>query len=95
METSYTHARQNLAELCDKAIDDCETIIIHRRGKADVALIAADELSGLLETLHLMSSPANAAWLDRAQASDEAGLARTMSLDELMAAVGFDQAKSA
>ena len=59
-KTSYTNARANLARLLDRATDDCETVIITRRGKPDVALIAADELAGLLETVHLLRSPANA-----------------------------------
>src|SRR5690242_16149253 len=54
IQTTYTEARARLAELCDRAIDDRETVIISRRGSADVALIAADELSSLLETAHLL-----------------------------------------
>ena len=60
METTYSHARANLAALCDEAISSREPIIIHRRGAEDVALIAADELRGLLETAHLLRSPKNA-----------------------------------
>jgi antitoxin YefM len=60
VETTYTQARAHLAELCDRVVDDRETIIITRRGARNVALIAADELSSLLETAHLLSSPANA-----------------------------------
>lgn len=33
--------------------------MIHRRGKAEVALIAASELEILLETTYLLRSPAN------------------------------------
>jgi antitoxin YefM len=95
METSYTHARAHLAELCDKAIDDCETVIIHRRGKPDVALIAADELSGLMETLHLLGSPDNARWILQAGESLERGEGQSLSISELARAVGLEQAKSA
>lgn len=74
IHTSYTAARANLAELCDRATQDRETIIIKRRGAEDVALIAADELSSILETLHLLRSPANAerlfGALDRALANE-------------------------
>jgi antitoxin YefM len=35
-------------------------VIIQRRGADDVAMIAADELTSLLETVHLLRSPANA-----------------------------------
>src|SRR5438093_10534460 len=60
IQTSYSEARERLASLMDKATGDRETVIIKRRGHPDVALIAADELSGLEETAHLLRSPANA-----------------------------------
>jgi antitoxin YefM len=66
IHTSYTDARANLAKLCDEAIDNRETVIIKRRGREDVALIAAAELASLTETTYLLSSPSNAARLLRA-----------------------------
>ena len=63
IQTTYTEARANFARLCDRATADRETVIIARRGAPDVALIAADELAGLLETAHLLRSPNNAARL--------------------------------
>lgn len=59
-ETTYTHARANLAALCDKVTSTSEPIVIHRRGSEDVALVAAPELRGLIETAHLLRSPSNA-----------------------------------
>lgn len=63
IQTTYTEARANFARLCDRATADRETVIISRRGAPDVALIAAHELTGLLETAHLRRSPKNAARL--------------------------------
>jgi antitoxin YefM len=59
-ESSYSDARQNLASLLDRAVNDRETIIITRRNGARVALIAADELESYQETAYLLRSPANA-----------------------------------
>lgn len=60
-ETTYTALRENLAAVLDRVVDQQETIIVHRRkGKGDVALIPAAELSGLVETAHLLRSPKNA-----------------------------------
>jgi antitoxin YefM len=64
--TTYTNARAHLAALLNRAVQDRETIIIKRRKGGDVALIAADELAGLVETVHLLRSPANAERLLRA-----------------------------
>jgi antitoxin YefM len=88
--TSYTEARANLARLLDAAVDDRETIIIKRRGGRDVALIAADELGGLMETAYLLRSPRNA---ERLLAALERAKARTeppMTIEELRRDVGLD-----
>ena len=60
VETSYSEARQHLAALLDRVVDDRETIIITRRNGARVALLAADELASYEETAYLLRSPANA-----------------------------------
>jgi antitoxin YefM len=60
IRTTYTAARERFADLWQRVEDDRETVVITRRGHADVALVAADELTGLLETAHLLRSPANA-----------------------------------
>jgi len=80
IETTYTLARTNLAELCNKVSTNRVTVIIHRRETKDVALIAADELSGLLETVHLLRSPRNSrrliAALDRATSTQLSGFVK-------------------
>ena len=63
MQTTYTIARENLASLLDQVVDDREIIIIERRNKPNVALIAEDELTSLKETAYLLRSPQNAARL--------------------------------
>ena len=60
IQTTYTQARANLARLFDQVTEDREVVIIERRSGQAVAVIAADELSSLLETAHLLRSPANA-----------------------------------
>ncbi len=54
-ETTYTEARNNLASLLDQVIDDKEVIVIKRRDRGNVALIAESELSSLLETAYSSS----------------------------------------
>jgi antitoxin YefM len=60
IETTYTSAREGLARLLDRVTDDREVVYIRRRGREMVALVAAEELSSLLETAHLLRSPKNA-----------------------------------
>ena len=63
MQTTYTKARENLASLLDQVVNEREIIIIERRNKPNVALIAEDELTSLKETAYLLRSPQNAARL--------------------------------
>jgi antitoxin YefM len=74
IKTTYSHARENLASILEQVTNDREIAIIKRRGREDVALVSADELSGLLETAHLLRSPANAkrllAAIRRSQSKD-------------------------
>jgi antitoxin YefM len=83
IQTTYTHARAHLAALCNEVTANREVVIIHRRGAEDVALIAAEELSGLLETVHLLRSPANAERLLTALARARQRTLSPQSLDEL------------
>jgi len=66
IETTYTQAREGLKGLMDRAVPDREGVMVRRRKGGDVALVAADDLEGLLETAHLLRSPANAERLLRA-----------------------------
>jgi antitoxin YefM len=60
IEITYTQARENLSELLDDVTRDREIVIIRRKDAEDVALIAASELSSLIETAYLLRSPTNA-----------------------------------
>ncbi|WP_131111599.1 type II toxin-antitoxin system Phd/YefM family antitoxin [Sulfuricystis thermophila] len=60
IETTYSQAREQLKALMDRAVDDREVIVVRRRSGDAVAMIAADELEGLLETAHLLRSSKNA-----------------------------------
>jgi antitoxin YefM len=59
-ETTYTHARANLASLLNQVVEDRQILIIKRKDGQNVALIAENELSSLLETVYLLRSPENA-----------------------------------
>ena len=60
IETTYTAARDQLKTLMDRVVEDREVVMVRRRQGGDVALVAADELEGLLETAQLLRSPRNA-----------------------------------
>jgi antitoxin YefM len=80
-QTTYAEARRNLKALLDEACDSREPVIIHRSGGDDVALIAADELRSLIETVYLLRSPRNAERLLRALTRATDGELRPQSLE--------------
>jgi antitoxin YefM len=92
IQTTYTQARASLATLCSQVADNREVAIIRRRGAADVALIAADELRSLLETVHLLQSPRNAERLLTALERARQGGGEPLSPDDLRRATGLDAA---
>lgn len=90
IQTTYTQARAQLAALLDQVIQDREIVIIQRRGSDDVALIAADELAGLLETVHLLRSPVNAERLLNALTRVRQREGTTQSIEQLRQEVQLD-----
>lgn len=92
--TTYTAARANFATLCNRAADDREVIIISRRNSGDVALVAANELTSLMETAHLLRSPKNARRLLAALSRAKAKKGKTQSLDKLRQEMGLDSTKT-
>ena len=81
--TTYTNARSSLASLLNKVSDHREVVIVSRRGKEDVALIASSELESLLETAYLLRSPANARRLNSALTRALSDIEPPMALKEL------------
>ncbi|MCH8247901.1 MAG: type II toxin-antitoxin system Phd/YefM family antitoxin [Bacteroidetes bacterium] len=89
IEVTYTEARANLAKLWDQAVASREPILIRRRGKEKMAMIPADELSGLMETAQLLRSPRNAERLLSALARARSEEGEVESLQSLREALGF------
>ena len=92
METTYTALREKLAGFLDQVTDDREVVFVRRRGARDVAIVAADELSSLMETAYLLRSPKNAERLFESLREVEQGGGEEMTLDELRRSVGLDKA---
>jgi antitoxin YefM len=93
ISTTYSHARENLASLLNQVTRDREIAIIKRRGNEDVALVSADELSGLLETAHLLRSPANARRLLAALQRSQTKKLPPTKLDAFRAELGLNGKK--
>jgi antitoxin YefM len=90
VQTTYTRARASLARLLDEVVANRDVVIIRRRGSEDVAVIAAAELSGLIETAHLLRSPANAERLLAALARARGEDLPPQTIEEFRREVGLD-----
>ena len=81
-DISYTEVRANLADTLNDVEENRSVVIIRRRNRPGVALIAEDELTSLMETVHLLRSPANAKRLFDAMDRIDDEDAVTMPADE-------------
>jgi len=88
---TYSQARANLAKLLDKVSLDKEIVIIKRKNSENVAMISESELSGILETAHLLRSPKNAQRLLKSLLKAQSGKEKPQSLDELKKEFGLEE----
>lgn len=70
----FSKAREELASILDEVSNDCVTVEIVRRNKPSVILIDKSDYEGMMETMYLMSTPANAKRLLNAIENVDAGI---------------------
>ena len=62
---NFSEARNSLKGLIDSTVADADFTVITRRDAPDAVLMSLDTFNSLMETVHLLKSPANAAHLAR------------------------------
>lgn len=60
---NFSEARNSLKSLIDSTVADADYTIISRRDAPDAVIMSLDTFNSLMETVHLMKSPANAVHL--------------------------------
>ncbi len=70
---NFSEARNHLKSIVDQTVTDADYTIISRRSAADAVLMSLDTFNSLMETVHLLKSPANAAHLARSIRQFHAG----------------------
>ena len=73
LHVSFSELRKRLAHFMDRAVDDRAPVLVTRQGHEPVVMLAQSEYEGMLETLHLRSSPQNARRLDDSVAALDRG----------------------
>ncbi len=72
---TYSEARSALKTVLDRVHDDADVTVISRRDGADAVVMSLDHYQSIMETMHLLSTPANAAHLAKSIAQHKAGKA--------------------
>ena len=62
---NFSDARTSLKSVIDRVVEDADCTIIARRDAPDAVVMSLDTFNSLMETVHLLKSPANAAHLAR------------------------------
>jgi antitoxin YefM len=70
---SFSATRNNLKAVLDRVVEDTDYTIITRRDAEDAVVMSLELFNSLLETVHLLKSPANAAHLERSIAQFKQG----------------------
>lgn len=60
---NFSEARNKLKAVLDQVVDDADYTVISRRDSDDAVVMSLEQFNGLMETVHLLKSPANAAHL--------------------------------
>lgn len=77
---NFSEARNNFKKILDQVSDDADYTIISRRDSEDAVVMSLDQFNGLMETVHLLSSPANAKHLEKSIEQYRSGKTETHEL---------------
>jgi antitoxin YefM len=62
---NFTEMRKNLKSVLDQVVLDADYTIISRRDAENAVVMSLDQFNGLMETVHLLKTPANARHLEK------------------------------
>lgn len=62
---NFSEARSNLKSVIDRVVEDADYAVIARRDAPDAVVMSLDTFNSMMETVHLLKSPANAAHLGK------------------------------
>lgn len=60
---NFSDARNSLKSVIDQVVEDADVAVISRRDAPDAVVMSFDHYNSLMETVYLLSTPANAAHL--------------------------------
>ena len=76
----FSDARNQLKQLIDQVVADCDVAIIARQGAEHIVVMSLDTYNSMMETFHLLKSPTNARHLEKSLAHYRKGQTKTKAL---------------
>lgn len=77
---NFSDARNQLKQVIDQVVADCDVAIIARRDAEDAVVMSLDTYNSMMETFHLMKSPANVKHLEKSLAQYRKGQVKPKAL---------------
>lgn len=77
---NFADARNKLKKVIDEVVADADFTVISRRDAPDAVVMSLDTFNSIMETAHLLRSPANAQHLARSIGQYRRGKTRTRKL---------------
>lgn len=80
---NFSDARNTLRAVLDQVFDDADVTVIARRDAPDAVVMSFDHYTSLIEMVHLLGSPANAAHLGKSIQQARSGRSKRRELVEV------------
>jgi antitoxin YefM len=77
---NFSVARNQLKQVIDQVVSDCDVAIISRRDSEDAVVMSLNTYNSMMETYHLLKSPANLKHLEKSLAQYRKGQTKTKAL---------------
>ena len=79
---NYSDARNKLKSVLDQVISDADYTVITRRDAEDAVVMSLDQFNSLMETVHLLKTPANATHLAKSIEQYQSGQTKERQLTD-------------
>jgi antitoxin YefM len=77
---NFSDARNQFKQVIDQVVADCDVTIISRRDADDAVVMSLDTYNSMIETVHLLKSPANVKHLEKSLSQYRKGQTKTKPL---------------
>lgn len=77
---NFSDARNQFKRVIDQVVSDCDVAIISRRDADDAVVMSLNTYNSMMETLHLLKSPANVKHLEKSLAQYRRGQTKEKTL---------------